>query len=1130
MSNMNGIEAKQLNQVISEDGKACPATSAPGWFIKHSSRHGETFANERLGNQVKFFTTGSDYFKDIAHAIKHARKSIYICGWQINYEVRLTGDVRLWDCLNYALRQGAAPDIYLMPWLSPKVAVDTGDMETMVAALLLNAGLDTKKVWCLPAIQQSDMANLGLFFSHHQKMVVIDNEIAYVGGIDLAYGRCDDHNFRLAANGRVANEFYNPCIPPITSIAAHQQYPYLTGFELISAALWSGDLFSKAQRHVGWAKDNKLFNALRHSGQEAGIWLKHRAVDGLRIMGAGGAYTAGGVAYIAEFIHRQLAKDNPQNWQYTLQQWKHSLDEALQVLDEELQTGRRTDGALEALRSDTRLVSDAIGAWHDDPERATTLQQMTDRWLTDAQRQIPRITSLSGPASSRLQARVSRLKGDYQAWAERASAPLDELQQALLAWAGQIQTSGGFINDAQLNRGSELVSLWVQQSGVGAFYAWLNNTPSSIVAAKAVEEFEALATPFLLYLHSVIERRSDAQQGEPYSYLADPDTRLMPAGEVIHDSARQPRMPWHDVHMRLEGPAVQDLSRNFIDRWNSLQARYDGTRITLPSALGSVLKLIQTDLAPVPFKAQYLPQPAEVPKQGSVSVQVLRSASARLRQEEYLGALKAGDGYPPPGGVQANCLQAMLKAISSAQQFIYIENQFFQSDYGQDSTVTTTVVPGPMQGLMSVSALPGYDLYKTRLRLDQVADDPKNLHKIDYFALAEMIRNKEAETFTQGLMQVLTNIGTVESLRRLQPAQAALQNPLCEALAARIERAIEMGEDFHVYMVLPVHPEGPLNVISLMTQVHLTMQSLSLGEQSLVKRIQRSMAIKAQMDKGKTEEQARRAIEDNVESDEMVKRYEEADWSRYLTLLNLRSWELLDRPVTEQIYVHSKLLIADDRVAILGSANINDRSQLGDRDSELAVIVSGNMPTPSPLNGRGQHPVCADVRGLRRQLWRKLFALDVSDSEVKVQPATHLESLIDMPAAPATWQAIQGQALENSEKYEEAFPFIPRNNASIWPLWKDPKELQETAGYSPANVKKGLMPFEKEFWTEAAYGVQPGTIMGFITQLPIHWTKNESNDSQFNLTILANIQPSVGRGADGTRVAALPDNRNTENS
>ncbi len=43
--------------------------------------------------------------------------------------------------------------------------------------------------------------------------------------------------------------------------------------------------------------------------------------------------------------------------------------------------------------------------------------------------------------------------------------------------------------------------------------------------------------------------------------------------------------------------------------------------------------------------------------------------------------------------------------------------------------------------------------------------------------------------------------------------------------------------------------------------------------------------------------------------------------------------------MSELVYVHSKLMIVDDMVTIIGSANINDRSLLGNRDSELAIIV-----------------------------------------------------------------------------------------------------------------------------------------------------------------------------------------------
>jgi phospholipase D1/2 len=44
--------------------------------------------------------------------------------------------------------------------------------------------------------------------------------------------------------------------------------------------------------------------------------------------------------------------------------------------------------------------------------------------------------------------------------------------------------------------------------------------------------------------------------------------------------------------------------------------------------------------------------------------------------------------------------------------------------------------------------------------------------------------------------------------------------------------------------------------------------------------------------------------------------------------------------VSEQIYIHDKILIADDRIAIIGSANLNDRSMLGDRDSEVTPLLA----------------------------------------------------------------------------------------------------------------------------------------------------------------------------------------------
>ena len=40
-----------------------------------------------------------------------------------------------------------------------------------------------------------------------------------------------------------------------------------------------------------------------------------------------------------------------------------------------------------------------------------------------------------------------------------------------------------------------------------------------------------------------------------------------------------------------------------------------------------------------------------------------------------------------------------------------------------------------------------------------------------------------------------------------------------------------------------------------------------------------------------------------------------------------------------------------DKVVIMGSANLNDRSQCGDRDSEIALLVQDQDLIPSQMNG-----------------------------------------------------------------------------------------------------------------------------------------------------------------------------------
>ena len=56
--------------------------------------------------------------------------------------------------------------------------------------------------------------------------------------------------------------------------------------------------------------------------------------------------------------------------------------------------------------------------------------------------------------------------------------------------------------------------------------------------------------------------------------------------------------------------------------------------------------------------------------------------------------------------------------------------------------------------------------------------------------------------------------------------------------------------------------------------------------------------------------------------------------------------------MTELIYVHSKMMIVDDNVVIIGSANINDRSLMGNRDSEVAILFEDIHKVDVEVNGK----------------------------------------------------------------------------------------------------------------------------------------------------------------------------------
>jgi len=141
-------------------------------------------------------------------------------------------------------------------------------------------------------------------------------------------------------------------------------------------------------------------------------------------------------------------------------------------------------------------------------------------------------------------------------------------------------------------------------------------------------------------------------------------------------------------------------------------------------------------------------------------------------------------------------------------------------------------------------------------------------------------------------------------------AGKTLKNDVAQALVYRIELAHARGERFRVIVYLPLLPAFEGDVVDskaalLRLQIYWQFMTISRGGDSVYEQLR---------DKGINPEE-------------------------YIQFFGLRNHAVMPngQPATELVYIHSKIMVVDDEILLIGSANINDRSLQGSRDSEIAV-------------------------------------------------------------------------------------------------------------------------------------------------------------------------------------------------
>ncbi|XP_031475859.1 phospholipase D delta [Nymphaea colorata] len=415
---------------------------------------------------------------------------------------------------------------------------------------------------------------------------------------------------------------------------------------------------------------------------------------------------------------------------------------------------------------------------------------------------------------------------------------------------------------------------------------------------------------------------------------------------IIPVGTKGPREPWHDQHCRIDGPAAYDVLKNFEQRWQKATKWWEfGQRFKKVSHYhdDALLKLerISWILSPSPTIQNDDPilwvSEENDPKHWHV--QIFRSIDS--------GSLK---GFPKDVEVHDAEKQnlvcrknlvidksihtAYVKAIRSAQHFIYIENQYF---------------------LGSSYAWPKY----------------KN---------------------------------------------AGADNLIPMELALKIASKIRAKERFAVYVVIPMFPEGVPTSQTVQEILYWQGQTISMMYEIIGRELQCQ------------------GISDLHPQD-------------YLNFYCLGNREappsempgLTDQPDGNSpaalahkngrfmVYVHAKGMIVDDEYVIMGSANINQRSMDGSRDTEIAM---GAYQPHHTWAKQKNHPH-GQIHGYRMSLWAEHLGMvdGCFSSPHSLECVRKVNTIAD-----ENWKRYSAETMTNLQGHILKYPIKVDTDGTVGPL------------------------------------------------------------------------------------------------
>ncbi|GKU85359.1 hypothetical protein SLEP1_g39 [Rubroshorea leprosula] len=469
------------------------------------------------------------------------------------------------------------------------------------------------------------------------------------------------------------------------------------------------------------------------------------------------------------------------------------------------------------------------------------------------------------------------------------------------------------------------------------------------------------------------------------------------------DRGKYPRMPWHDVHCALWGPSCRDIARHFVQRWNYAKRNKAPYEEAIPLLMPQQHMVIPHYLG----RNQETESESKTFEDNSKNMKRQDSFSSRssyqdipllLPQEPE--ELSSSHGSPMSVGLDTTTRKGVSFAFRKSKTEPLVADTPMKGFVDDLDALNIGKKPPDLKKQLTTNL----EWWETQERGDQVSliEEDGSVGP-QTSCRCQIIRS--VSQWSAGTSQIEESIhcaycSLIEKAEHFiyienqffisgLSGDEVIRNRVLEALYRRILRAYNDNKCFRVIVVIPLLPgfQGGIDdsgAASVRAIMHWQYRTICRGQESILHSLSELLGPKAH---------------------------------DYISFYGLRAYgNLCDGgPVaTSQVYVHSKIMIIDDCATLIGSANINDRSLLGSRDSEIGVLIEDKELVDSCMGGK---PWKAGkfALSLRLSLWSEHLGLHQGE----------VNQIID-PISDSTYRDIWvATAKMNTTIYQDVFSCVP---------------------------------------------------------------------------------------------------------